>query len=71
MDDKGRFKDNICIERLWRTLKGELIYLKVYETGKDLAQNLTTWLQCTTWTAAVRPLTGRLRMRRNSGIFRH
>jgi len=28
MDGKGRFKDNIFIERLWRTLKYERIYLK-------------------------------------------
>jgi putative transposase len=43
MDGKGRFKDNIFIERLWRTLKYEKIYLKSYETGVELSQDLTTW----------------------------
>lgn len=46
MDGKGRFKDNIFIERLWRTLKYERIYLKAYETGAELAKDLTTWF---TW----------------------
>ena len=43
MDGKGRFKDNIFIERLWRTLKYERIYLKSYETGTELVQELTDW----------------------------
>ena len=43
MDGKGRFKDNIFIERLWRTLKYERIYLKAYETGAELSKDLTTW----------------------------
>jgi putative transposase len=43
MDGKGRFKDNIFIERLWRTLKYERIYLKTYETGAELFKDLTIW----------------------------
>lgn len=43
MDGKGRYKDNIFIERLWRTLKYEKIYLKSYETGVELSQDLTIW----------------------------
>lgn len=43
MDGKGRFKDNIFIERLWRTLKYERIYLKAYETGVELTRDLTDW----------------------------
>ena len=46
MDGKGRFKDNIFIERLWRTLKYEGIYLKEYETGTELFKDLTIWF---TW----------------------
>lgn len=43
MDGKGRFRDNIFIERLWRTLKYERIYLKVYESGAELFKDLKTW----------------------------
>jgi putative transposase len=43
MDGKGRFRDNIFIERLWRTLKYEKIYLKTYESGTELFKDLTNW----------------------------
>lgn len=32
MDGKGRWVDNIFVERLWRSLKFEEVYLKAYET---------------------------------------
>lgn len=43
MDGKGRAADNIFVERLWRTLKYEEIYIKSYETMTTLKQNLTTY----------------------------
>lgn len=43
MDGKGRFVDNIFVERLWRTLKYERIYLNTYENGAELSKDLTTW----------------------------
>jgi putative transposase len=43
MDGKGRFRDNIFVERLWRTLKYERIYLNVYETGAELSKDMTYW----------------------------
>jgi putative transposase len=43
MDGKGRFKDNIFIERLWRSLKYERIYLKSYESAVELSKDLTAW----------------------------
>lgn len=43
MDGKGRFRDNIFVERLWRTLKYERIYLNVYETGAELFKDMTYW----------------------------
>ena len=36
MDGKGRALDNIFIERFWRTIKYENIYLKEYTTGQEL-----------------------------------
>lgn len=38
MDGKGRALDNIYIERLWRTLKYEEIYLNSYESMKELKE---------------------------------
>ena len=43
MDGKGRFRDNIFIERLWRTLKYDRIYLNSYETGAELSKDMTYW----------------------------
>lgn len=40
MDGKGRATDNIMIERLWRTLKYDDIYLKDYETVEQLIAGL-------------------------------
>lgn len=40
MDGKGRCFDNIFVERLWRTVKYEEIYLKGYETVKDAKEGL-------------------------------
>ncbi len=43
MDGRGRCHDNIFIERLWRSLKYELIYLKRFETGNHLNQEVKKW----------------------------
>ena len=40
MDGKGRALDNIFVERLWRTVKYEDIYLQDYKTGRDLHEGL-------------------------------
>jgi len=40
MDSKGRATDNIAIERLWRSVKCERIYLQEYQSMKDLKRDL-------------------------------
>lgn len=45
MDGKGRWIDNVFIERLWRSVKYEDIYLKSYETGKDLREGLKEYFR--------------------------
>ena len=45
MDGKGRALDNIFIERLWKSVKYENIYLNVYETGMDLYKGLTSYFK--------------------------
>ncbi|MDE5187152.1 integrase core domain-containing protein, partial [Phaeobacter gallaeciensis] len=35
MDGKGRFLDNIFVERLWRSLKYECVQLHAWETGSE------------------------------------
>ena len=38
MDGRGRFMDNIFIERLWRSIKYEEVHLKAYADGRDRAR---------------------------------
>jgi len=45
MDGKGRALDNIFIERLWRSVKYENIYLNVYENGLSLWKGLEQYFQ--------------------------
>jgi len=45
MDGKGRAMDNIMIERLWRSLKYEDIYLKDYETVGELVAGLRVYFE--------------------------
>ncbi len=43
MDGRGRALDNIFVERLWRTVKYEDLYLKKYDCLQDLLIGLTQY----------------------------
>ncbi len=45
MDGRGRFQDNIFIERLWWTLKYHYFYLWTFENGSKLRNGLKEWFQ--------------------------
>ena len=45
MDGKGRATDNIFIERLWRSLKYEYVYLNPSDDGLALYQGLSNWFR--------------------------
>ena len=44
MDGKGRWMDNVFIERLWRSLKYEDVYLREYATITDMVTGVGEWL---------------------------
>jgi putative transposase len=44
MDGKGRALDNIFIERLWRTIKYEEVYIKRYETGVNAHEGMGNYI---------------------------
>jgi len=44
MDSKGRALDNIQIERFWRSLKYEEVYLKDYETPREAKNNISDYM---------------------------
>jgi len=45
MDGRGRALDNVFIERLWRSVKYEDIYLYVYQSGLDLYEGLKAYFE--------------------------
>jgi putative transposase len=44
MDGKGAWRDNRMIERLWRSLKYECVYLNAFETGSEMRAGIGKWL---------------------------
>lgn len=45
MDGKGRWIDNVFVERLWRSVKYEEVYLKAYETVAEARTGIGTYFQ--------------------------
>ena len=45
MDGKGRWVDNVLIERLWRSLKYERIRLYSYDTVRDVRGHVDCWME--------------------------
>ena len=45
MDGKGRCLDNVFVERLWRSLKYEEVYLKAYSTAREAHHGIGSYLR--------------------------
>jgi putative transposase len=45
MDGKGRWLDNVLVERLWRSVKYEEVYLKAYDNVGHAKQSLDTYFR--------------------------
>ena len=44
MDGRGRWMDNVFIERLWRSLKYECVFLNAFETGSEARDGIARWI---------------------------
>ena len=44
MDGKGRYLDNIFVERLWRSVKHEGVYLESYQNGTEARKGIGAYL---------------------------
>lgn len=44
-DGKGRWVDNVFIERLWRSVKYEEVYLRAYRDGREARERLATYFE--------------------------
>ena len=45
MDGKGCWRDNVFVERLWKSVKYEEVYLKAYDSVAEAKANLATYLR--------------------------
>ena len=45
MDGKGAWRDNVFVERLWRSVKYEEVYLNAYESAPEARQSLTKYFR--------------------------
>jgi len=44
MDSKGRWADNVYIERFWRTLKYDYVYLSSFDTVQQIRNAIDTYI---------------------------
>jgi len=44
MDGKGAWRDNVFVERLWKSVKYEEVYLRAYDTVTDARASLGRYL---------------------------
>ncbi len=45
MDGKGRWVDNVMVERLWRSVKYKEVYLKAYSCVTDAKKQLSAYFE--------------------------
>ena len=57
MDGRGAWRDNVFVERLWRSVKYEEVYLRAYEGVSDAR----AWEAELTITARAKAATGQMR----------
>ena len=62
MDGRGRWLDNVFIERLWRSLKYEEVYLKSYADGREARTGIAAWIVFYNATRPHQALDGRAPM---------
>lgn len=46
MDGRGAWRDNVFVERVWRSVKYERVYLRAYETVREARQDIAEYI---TW----------------------
>ena len=69
MDGKGRWMDNVFIERLWRSLTYECVYLSEFATGSQARTGIGPTRRSTTGRRTRRTLTTGLTGARDSAPF--
>jgi putative transposase len=45
MDGKGRWMDDVFVERLWRSMKYECVYLHAFESATEARKGIGNWVR--------------------------
>ena len=67
MDGKGAWRDNVFVERLWRSVKYEEVYLRAYDSVSEARASIARYLAFHNDEGRIRALTGARRTRLTSG----
>ncbi len=46
MDGRGAWRDNVSVERLWKSVKYEQVYLHAYDSVNKARKSITQYLDC-------------------------
>ena len=68
MDGKGRYTDNIFVERLWLTVKYEEVYLKAYPNALEARRELGAYFRFYNNLRPIKPWATGSRPRCSTGI---
>ena len=71
MDGRGRYLDNIFMERIWRSLKQEAVYLHEITNGLQAKRIIDDWIGFTTLSGLTPPSTNAHQMRHTSKKVKH
>ena len=63
MDGKGAWRDNVFVERFWRTIKYEEVYLRAYDGVEEARQSTAATSTSTTQGDLTQPLTAAPRIK--------
>ena len=63
MDGKGAWRDNVCVERFWRTIKYEEVYLRAYDGVEEHGNQSAATSPSTTQGDLTQPLTAAPRIK--------
>jgi len=45
MDGRGAWRDNVFVERIWRSVKYERVYLRAYETVREAKEDIAHYIE--------------------------
>ena len=71
MDGKGAWRDNVFVERLWRSVKYEEVYLNAYESMLHAKTRLKSWIEFYKWQLHRKIYNLCRQVKKRNNLYRH